>query len=170
MARGYIHIIYICICTYEKNTLRVCRATHRQQEISALLSTKRLGKSPDIVFLYMQKEPNTFLYSSKHNKTSVYPSEKWIFFLISCEYVCAVFFGPCHVREYKGGTWVTAKRYFNIINGLFFTRGWRLLPDLILYAGCKLKQSPLGFCRSNVLWIRMQSVVVCLQHNHVNSF
>jgi len=59
---------------------------------------------------------------------------------------------------------------FNNINGLFSTRGWRLLPDLILYAGCKLKQNPLGFCRSNVLWIRMQSAIVCSPHNHVNSF
>lgn len=124
-----------------------------------------------ISYSYTCKKSQIRFYTPANIIKRVCIHRKSEFFFLSPASMCVrFFFGPCHVREYKGGTWVTAKRYFNIINGLFFTRGWRLLPDLILYAGCKLKQSPLGFCRSNVLWIRMQSVVVCLQHNHVNSF
>jgi len=119
----------------------------------------------------MRKERNTFLYSSKHNKTSVYIHRKSEFFYLLWMRVSVyrvvflllllLLFWFMSYASIWAGHGSLPSAIFNNINGLFSTRGWRLLPDLILYAGCKLKQNPLGFCRSNVLWIQMQSAIVC---------
>jgi len=156
---------------YEKKEHSVWRC--KQQEIPALLRLKGLGKAR-ISYSYTCKKSQIRFYTPANiiKRVCIHRKSEFFYLLWMCVvfFLFFIFFGLYHTRSIWAGHGSLPSAIFNNINGLFFTRGWRLLPDLILYAGCKLKQNPLGFCRSNVLWIRIQSAIVCSPHNHVNSF
>lgn len=154
---------------YEKNTLpRLGNTDNKRSPPPSHFQLKGSEKAR-ISYSYARKKSQIRFYTSANIIKRVCIHRKSEFFFISSEYVRAYvwfFFRFMSYSSIWAGHGSLPSAIFNKINGLFFTGGWHLLPDLILYTGCKLKRNPLGFCRSNVLWIRMQSAVVCSPHNH----